>query len=84
MKTIRFEVSDDDFAILSEIAAVFYEGCTRGGRPLDVQDLARFALLAQREEMAWAINKNQPMPGEPPANVFPGPWKLSHNISPAR
>lgn len=74
MKTVRFEISDEDFAILSEIAARFYEGGSHGdGRPYGIKDLAKLALLEKRESMLWAINKNQPW--ESPANAIPGPWK---------
>jgi hypothetical protein len=72
MRTVSFEIPDEDFQVLNAIARRFYGETTRGGRLLDISDLARFNLLEQKEKMAWVIQ-----PPKPPSNVLHGPWVLA-------
>lgn len=74
MKTIRFQISDEDHAILSAIADRWYQSVTRGdGSKPGIEELAEMALLSKRKDMLFVINQNQPW--SPPANAIPGPWK---------
>jgi hypothetical protein len=67
MRAVTFEISEEDFQVLSAIASHFYEGCFRGYRPMDVRDLAQNALLGRKESMAWVLKQL-------PSNVIGGPW----------
>ena len=59
-KTVSFQISPEDYEKASKIAAIFYKDCFRGDRPMDIRELAMFALLAQLREMAWVIESPEP------------------------
>lgn len=72
LKTISFEISEDDFQVLDAIATRFYKGCFRGNRPMDVRELALSALMAQKKDMAWVLE-----PSASASNVVRGPWSFN-------
>lgn len=56
MKTVTFQIPDEDFAVLTEIALRFWgEDSIIGGRPVDITTLASRTLLECRETMAWVL-----------------------------
>ncbi len=72
MRTVSFKIKDDEFRELQAIASRFYKGCFHGPRPMDIRELAMYALLDKRKDMAWVL---KPEVKARPLNVVPGPWQ---------
>lgn len=73
MRTVSFEIEDEDFQALQAIAARFFEGCFKGSRPMDIRELAHHAILGKKRDMAWVLEPTEKH--IPPGRVIPGPWK---------
>jgi hypothetical protein len=83
MKTIQFQVPDEDFEDYQAVVAVYFEGCTDGhGKPLGLERLARMAFTDRIKEVALIVQNskrhNSPTVPDPAlfvTKIVKGPWR---------
>lgn len=73
MMTVSIQITEEEYQKASKIAARFYQGCFKGERPMDIRELAAFALHRHVEEMGWVLTQDK----TPPSNVTPFPLELT-------
>lgn len=73
MKTVSIQITEEEYPRGSEIAARFYGGCFKGERPMDIRELAAFALRDQIRQMDWIPSRDS----TPPSNITPFPLELA-------